>query len=64
MLVREDSVETIVSLANNSSHPQTLLKMNAILQEALIGTQNIQHAAIIRRKDAVIRAKSASFNVI
>lgn len=37
--------------------------MNAILQEALMGTAHIQHAAIIRRKDAVIRAKSTLFNV-
>jgi hypothetical protein len=37
--------------------------MNALLQEALVGTQHIQHAAIIRRKDGAIKAKSANFNV-
>jgi hypothetical protein len=37
--------------------------MNAILQEALVGTQHVQHAAIIRRKDGAIKAKSTSFNV-
>jgi hypothetical protein len=37
--------------------------MNALLQEGLIATKHIQHAAIIKRKDGIIKAKSTSFSV-
>ncbi|KAJ3326336.1 Profilin-4 [Boothiomyces sp. JEL0866] len=35
--------------------------MNALLQEALIGTKHISHAAIIKKKDGSIKAKSPFF---
>jgi hypothetical protein len=37
--------------------------MNALLQEGLIATKHIQHAAIIKRKDGIIKAKSNAFTV-
>lgn len=37
--------------------------MNTLLQEALIDTKHVGHAAIIRRKDGVIKAQSAHFNI-
>jgi profilin len=37
--------------------------MNALLQEGLLATKHIQHAAIIRRKDGIVKAKSNSFTV-
>lgn len=35
--------------------------MNTLLQEALIDTKHVGHAAIIRRKDGVLKAQSAHF---
>ncbi|KAH6573816.1 hypothetical protein BASA50_002512 [Batrachochytrium salamandrivorans] len=35
--------------------------MNSLLQEALMGTHHISHAAIVRRKDGTIKAKSPNF---
>ncbi|KAI8893759.1 profilin [Globomyces pollinis-pini] len=35
--------------------------MNALLQEALLGTKHISHAAIIKKKDGSIKAKSTHF---
>ncbi|KAI9208630.1 profilin [Polychytrium aggregatum] len=35
--------------------------MNALLQEALLSTKHINHAAIVRRKDGSIKAKSPQF---
>jgi hypothetical protein len=35
--------------------------MNAIINEALISTKHIQYAAIIKRKDGVIKAKTPGF---
>ncbi|KAJ3098358.1 hypothetical protein HK100_005113 [Physocladia obscura] len=32
--------------------------MNQLLQEALISTHHVQHAAIIKRRDGAIKAKS------
>ncbi|KAJ3261603.1 Ran-binding protein 17 [Boothiomyces macroporosus] len=37
--------------------------MNALLQEALIGTKHISHAGIIRKKDGTIKAKSPLFTI-
>jgi profilin len=38
--------------------------MNALLQEGLMATKNIKHAAIIRKKDLSIKAKSHQFSVL
>eukprot|EP00842_Homolaphlyctis_polyrhiza_P003363 jgi/Hompol1/4027/HPOL_006946-RA len=35
--------------------------MNSLLQEALMGTRHISHAAIIRQKDGIVKAKSPNF---
>ncbi|RKO86897.1 profilin [Blyttiomyces helicus] len=35
--------------------------MNSLLQEAIVSTKHVTHAAIIRRKDGVIKAKSPQF---
>ncbi|KAL2919900.1 Profilin-4 [Polyrhizophydium stewartii] len=35
--------------------------MNSLLQEALMGTRHISHAAIVRQKDGAIKAKSPNF---
>ncbi|KAJ3300692.1 Profilin-4 [Borealophlyctis nickersoniae] len=37
--------------------------MNALLQEALMATKHVNHAAIIRRKDGAIKAKSPQFTL-
>lgn len=37
--------------------------MNSLLHEALLATKNVQNAAIVRRKDWHIKAKSPQFNV-
>lgn len=38
-------------------------EMNSLLHEALLATKNVQNAAIVRRKDWHIKAKSPQFNV-
>lgn len=37
--------------------------MNAIINEALLSTKHIQNAAIIRKKDGAVKAKSPGFSV-
>jgi profilin len=37
--------------------------MNTFLQEALLDTKHICHAAIIRRSDGIIKAQSLDFNL-
>ncbi|KAJ3215032.1 Profilin-4 [Dinochytrium kinnereticum] len=37
--------------------------MNALLQEALLSTRHIHHAAIIKRKDGSVKAKSPLFEL-
>ena len=37
--------------------------MNALLQEALMGTKHVSHAAIIKQKDGALIAKSYNFAV-
>ncbi|KAJ3289575.1 Profilin-4 [Rhizoclosmatium sp. JEL0117] len=37
--------------------------MNQLLQEALLSTHHVQHAAIIKRKDGSIKAKSPLFEI-
>ncbi|KAJ3391017.1 Profilin-4 [Lobulomyces angularis] len=38
--------------------------MNSILSEALLSTKHIQHAAIIRKKDGAVKAKSNGLQVL
>lgn len=37
--------------------------MNAIINEALISTKHIQYAAIIRKKDGIVKAKTLGFTL-
>jgi profilin len=37
--------------------------MNALLQEGLLATKNIQHAAIIKKKEGTVKAKSNFFSI-
>ncbi|KAI8837127.1 Profilin-4 [Chytriomyces hyalinus] len=37
--------------------------MNQLLQEALLSTHHVQHAAIIKRKDGSVKAKSPLFEL-
>ena len=37
--------------------------MNSLLQEALLNTEHVRYAAIIRRKDGLVKAKSPGFSV-
>ncbi|KAG5458109.1 MAG: hypothetical protein BJ554DRAFT_1736, partial [Olpidium bornovanus] len=37
--------------------------MNSLLQEALMNTKHVSQAAIIRRKDGLVKAKSPNFQL-
>ena len=38
-------------------------QLQNLLHDALISTDHVQHCAIVRRKDCVVRASSVGFNV-